>query len=50
MYTGRDINNSELPLKLVGASRYYRAEAGSRGVDTKGLYRVREFTKVELFG
>ncbi|KAJ6167857.1 hypothetical protein N7497_000700 [Penicillium chrysogenum] len=35
---------------LVGASRCYRAEAGSRGVDTKGLYRVHEFTKVELFG
>ncbi|KAJ5390214.1 uncharacterized protein N7496_001282 [Penicillium cataractarum] len=50
MYAGRDINASELPIKLVGASRCYRAEAGSRGVDTKGLYRVHEFTKVELFG
>ncbi|OOQ81674.1 seryl-tRNA synthetase [Penicillium brasilianum] len=49
MYAGRDINASELPIKLVGASRCYRAEAGSRGVDTKGLYRVHEFTKVELF-
>ncbi|KAJ5332069.1 uncharacterized protein N7506_005852 [Penicillium brevicompactum] len=50
MYAGRDINAGELPIKLVGASRCYRAEAGSRGVDTKGLYRVHEFTKVELFG
>ncbi|CAG8196951.1 unnamed protein product [Penicillium nalgiovense] len=50
MYAGRDINASSLPIKLVGASRCYRAEAGSRGVDTKGLYRVHEFTKVELFG
>ncbi|KAJ6071794.1 hypothetical protein N7499_009808 [Penicillium canescens] len=50
MYAGRDINAAELPIKLVGASRCYRAEAGSRGVDTKGLYRVHEFTKVELFG
>ncbi|KAJ5093061.1 Aminoacyl-tRNA synthetase class II [Penicillium angulare] len=50
MYAGRDINAAELPVKLVGASRCYRAEAGSRGVDTKGLYRVHEFTKVELFG
>lgn len=50
MYAGRDIDPAELPLKLVGASRCYRAEAGSRGVDTKGLYRVHEFTKVELFG
>lgn len=50
MYAGRDVQASELPLKMVGASRCYRAEAGSRGVDTKGLYRVHEFTKVELFG
>lgn len=50
MYAGRDIPASDLPIKLVGASRCYRAEAGSRGVDTKGLYRVHEFTKVELFG
>ncbi|KAJ5287997.1 Aminoacyl-tRNA synthetase class II [Penicillium angulare] len=49
MYAGKDINAADLPVKLVGASRCYRAEAGSRGVDTKGLYRVHEFTKVELF-
>jgi len=40
---------SELPLRKVGVSRCYRAEAGARGVDTKGLYRVHEFTKVEMF-
>lgn len=50
MYAARDLPASDLPIKLVGASRCYRAEAGSRGVDTKGLYRVHEFTKVELFG
>ncbi|EEA27396.1 Serine--tRNA ligase, mitochondrial [Talaromyces marneffei ATCC 18224] len=50
MYAGRDIDESLLPLKFVGTSRCYRAEAGARGVDTKGLYRVHEFTKVELFG
>ncbi|KAJ5674097.1 Aminoacyl-tRNA synthetase class II [Penicillium macrosclerotiorum] len=50
MYAGRDLRAADLPIKLVGASRCYRAEAGSRGVDTKGLYRVHEFTKVELFG
>ncbi|KAJ5902869.1 hypothetical protein N7495_003397 [Penicillium taxi] len=50
MYAGRDIDAADLPLKMVGASRCYRAEAGSRGVDTKGLYRVHEFTKVEMFG
>lgn len=35
--------------KIVGLSRCYRAEAGARGKDTKGLYRVHEFSKVELF-
>ncbi|KAM9906122.1 hypothetical protein OXX79_001739 [Metschnikowia pulcherrima] len=37
------------PVKYVGVSRAYRAEAGARGKDTAGLYRVHEFTKVELF-
>lgn len=43
-------NETELPMKKVAVSRCYRAEAGSHGLDTKGLYRVHEFTKVELFG
>ena len=49
LYAGKDIPESTLPVKLVGSSRCYRAEAGARGVDTKGLYRVHEFTKVEMF-
>jgi len=40
---------TQFPIKYVGVSRAYRAEAGARGRDTKGLYRVHEFTKVELF-
>ncbi|KAI4216298.1 MAG: hypothetical protein LQ351_001308 [Letrouitia transgressa] len=43
------MEEKDLPLLVAGSSRCYRAEAGSRGVDTKGLYRVHEFTKVELF-
>jgi seryl-tRNA synthetase len=43
------IEEADLPLKIIGASRCYRAEAGARGIDTKGLYRVHEFTKVEMF-
>jgi seryl-tRNA synthetase len=43
------MEESELPTKRVAVSRCYRAEAGARGVDTKGLYRVHEFTKVEMF-
>lgn len=45
----RILQEQQLPLKLIGPSRCYRAEAGARGVDTKGLYRVHEFTKVEMF-
>ncbi|KAK6464891.1 seryl-tRNA synthase-like protein [Scheffersomyces coipomensis] len=40
---------TSFPIKYVGVSRSYRAEAGASGKDTKGLYRVHEFTKVELF-
>ncbi|MCJ1282666.1 Serine--tRNA ligase, mitochondrial [Xylographa opegraphella] len=49
MHASAELDVSALPLRVVGASRCYRAEAGSRGVDTKGLYRVHEFTKVEMF-
>ncbi|KAK4542019.1 hypothetical protein LTR36_007219 [Oleoguttula mirabilis] len=45
----KTLPQSALPLKVIGPSRCYRAEAGARGVDTKGLYRVHEFTKVEMF-
>lgn len=45
----RTLDLHTLPMKVVGPSRCYRAEAGARGVDTKGLYRVHEFTKVEMF-
>ena len=43
------LDEEDLPLKTVGVSRCYRAEAGARGAQTKGLYRVHEFTKVEMF-
>ncbi|KAF3766324.1 seryl-tRNA synthetase [Cryphonectria parasitica EP155] len=43
------LDEAELPCRRVAVSRCYRAEAGARGADTKGLYRVHEFTKVELF-
>lgn len=45
----KTFNSKQLPRRMVGISRSYRAEAGARGKDTKGLYRVHEFTKVELF-
>ena len=40
---------STLPKRIVGSSRCYRAEAGAHGRRGKGLYRVHEFTKVEMF-
>ncbi|KAI9852948.1 MAG: Serine--tRNA ligase, mitochondrial [Thelocarpon superellum] len=43
------LDEHDLPLKTVGVSRCYRAEAGARGTQTKGLYRLHEFTKVEMF-
>ncbi|KAI5968526.1 DIA4 [Candida margitis] len=42
-------SSTKFPIKYSGVSRSYRAEAGASGKDTKGLYRVHEFTKVELF-
>ena len=45
----KDLSFDKGPVKKVGISRSYRAEAGARGRDTKGLYRVHEFTKIELF-
>ena len=36
-------------MKLVGVSHAFRAEAGARSAETRGLYRVHQFTKVELF-
>lgn len=42
-----NIPEEELPIKLVGYSMCFRKEIGSRGVDTKGLFRTHQFNKVE---
>jgi seryl-tRNA synthetase len=39
----------ELPLTLCGISHCFRTEAGAHGRATRGLYRVHQFTKVEMF-
>lgn len=46
-YSGEVLEAKNLPLKLAGFSPCYRSEIGSYGKDTKGLYRVHEFMKVE---
>jgi seryl-tRNA synthetase len=38
-----------LPIKLCGVSHCYRTEAGAGGRAARGLYRVHQFTKVEMF-
>jgi seryl-tRNA synthetase len=40
---------AELPLRLCGISHCFRTEAGAHGRATRGLYRVHQFTKVEMF-
>jgi seryl-tRNA synthetase len=49
MYQDEILEEKELPIKLAGISPCFRREIGSRGVDTKGLFRVHQFTKVEQF-
>ena len=49
MRAGTVFDPDELPLKLAGVSHCYRTEAGAYGKATRGLYRVHQFTKVELF-
>lgn len=41
------LDESELPLKYSGFSQCYRSEIGSYGKDTKGVFRIHEFMKVE---
>lgn len=45
----RIFDAAELPLKLCGISHCFRTEAGAHGRATRGLYRVHQFTKVEMF-
>ncbi len=43
------LDEDDLPLKYAGISHCYRTEAGSAGRESRGLYRVHQFTKVEMF-
>lgn len=46
-HSGETLSEADLPLRFCGFSQCYRSEIGSYGKDTKGLYRVHEFMKVE---
>ncbi len=41
------VNFKDLPIKICAFSPCFRSEAGSYGKDTKGLYRIHEFSKIE---
>ncbi len=49
MYSNQTFDAEQLPLKLAGLSHCFRTEAGAAGRASKGLYRVHQFTKVEMF-
>ena len=49
MVAGEILDEADLPLRLMAHTSCYRREAGSAGRDTRGLLRVHEFDKVELY-
>jgi seryl-tRNA synthetase len=49
MHRDQIMEELDLPLKYVGLSHCFRTEAGAPGRDQRGLYRVHQFTKVEMF-
>lgn len=49
MYMGEVFEPTDLPMKFAGISTCFRKEAGSHGKDTKGIFRVHQFDKVEQF-
>ena len=49
MHMDEILNPKELPLRYAGYSPCYRREAGSHGRDTRGIFRVHWFDKVEMF-
>ncbi|MBO4507368.1 MAG: serine--tRNA ligase [Spirochaetaceae bacterium] len=48
-HSGEILDKSKLPLKYCGLSHCFRREAGAAGQFSKGLYRVHQFTKLEMF-
>lgn len=49
LYSGKTLTDADLPIKLCGISHCYRTEAGAAGRASRGLYRVHQFTKIEMF-
>ena len=47
LHCDETLEASQLPIRYAGMSNCFRREAGAYGKDTKGLYRVHQFTKIE---
>ena len=49
MHGGEILDADDLPLRYAGYSTCFRREAGAAGKDTRGMFRVHQFDKVEMF-
>jgi seryl-tRNA synthetase len=49
LHDGEIIDGERLPLRYAGFSPCFRREAGAAGRDTRGIFRVHQFDKVEMF-
>ena len=49
MHMNEILDESNLPLYYAGFSTCFRTEAGAHGRDTKGIFRVHQFEKIEMF-
>ena len=49
LFSQEIIEADRLPIKVCGISHCFRTEAGAHGRATRGIYRVHQFTKVEMF-
>jgi seryl-tRNA synthetase len=48
-HSGEVLEGDDLPLRYAGYSTCFRREAGAAGKDTRGMFRVHQFDKVEMF-
>lgn len=49
LHDGEILEAEDLPLRYAGISPCFRREAGAAGKDTRGIFRVHQFEKVEMF-
>jgi seryl-tRNA synthetase len=49
LHAGEILDGAQLPVRYAGFSTCFRREAGAAGKDTRGIFRVHQFDKVEMF-